>query len=69
MATLVSYGETTTARENQTWRASDHVRVAVEAAGINFADMLIINGQYQEKPPLPFIPGGECAGVGPRLVK
>eukprot|EP00668_Euglena_longa_P045905 GGOE01061588.1.p1 GENE.GGOE01061588.1~~GGOE01061588.1.p1 ORF type:complete len:338 (+),score=81.44 GGOE01061588.1:27-1016(+) len=42
---------------------ADHVRIAVEAAGINFADMLIVNGQYQEKPPLPFTPGGECAGV------
>ena len=42
-----------------------HIRVAVKAAGINFADALIIMGQYQEKPKLPFTPGGECAGAGP----
>ncbi len=39
------------------------VRVAVHAAGINFADLLLVSGQYQEKPPLPFIPGSEAAGV------
>lgn len=39
------------------------VRVAVHAAGINFADLLLVSGQYQEKPPLPFTPGSEAAGV------
>jgi NADPH:quinone reductase len=39
------------------------VRIAVHAAGVNFADLLIIAGQYQEKPPFPFIPGAEAAGV------
>lgn len=39
-----------------------HVRVAVEAAGINFADSLMIAGRYQEKPSLPFVPGLEVAG-------
>ncbi len=39
------------------------VRLAVHAAGINFADLLLIAGQYQEKPPFPFTPGMECAGV------
>ena len=39
------------------------VRVAVHAAGINFADILIVQGKYQEKPPLPFSPGFEIAGV------
>jgi len=39
------------------------VRIDVRAAGINFPDALIIAGKYQVKPPLPFIPGGECAGV------
>lgn len=39
------------------------VRVAVHAAGVNFADLLLIAGQYQEKPAFPFIPGGEVAGV------
>src|SRR5437763_6722460 len=39
------------------------VRIAVHAAGINFADLLLISGQYQEKPPFPFTPGMEAAGV------
>ena len=38
------------------------VRIAVKAAGINFADTLIIRGQYQIRPPLPFSPGFEVAG-------
>ncbi|HLY91646.1 MAG TPA: NADPH:quinone oxidoreductase family protein [Candidatus Angelobacter sp.] len=39
------------------------VRIAVHAAGINFADLLLISGQYQEKPAFPFTPGMEGAGV------
>lgn len=39
------------------------VRIANHAAGINFADLLLISGQYQEKPPFPFTPGMETAGV------
>ena len=39
------------------------VRIAIHAAGVNFADTLLITGQYQDKPPLPFIPGMEVAGV------
>ena len=39
------------------------VRVAVHAAGLNFADTLMIAGKYQEKPPFPFAPGLEAAGV------
>ncbi len=38
------------------------VVVAVEAAGVNFVDGLFIAGQYQIKPPLPFVPGSEVAG-------
>lgn len=38
------------------------VAIAVEAAGLNFADSLMIEGRYQEKMPLPFIPGIELAG-------
>jgi len=42
----------------------DHdVLIAVKAAGLNFPDVLIIQGKYQYQPELPFIPGGECAGV------
>jgi NADPH:quinone reductase len=41
---------------------SGSVRIAVRAAGINFADTLIIAGQYQTRPSLPFTPGFEVAG-------
>ena len=37
-------------------------RIRVRTCGINFADMLIIAGQYQVKPELPFTPGFEAAG-------
>ena len=39
------------------------VRLAVHAAGVNFADILMVAGKYQEKPPFPFTPGMEVAGV------
>jgi NADPH2:quinone reductase len=39
------------------------VRIDVHAAGLNFPDTLLIAGQYQMKPPFPFSPGMECAGV------
>lgn len=39
------------------------VRIAVHAAGINFMDLLLIAGQYQVKPQLPFTPGAEVGGV------
>ena len=38
------------------------VAMAVAAAGVNFADTLMIAGRYQEKPDLPFTPGLEAAG-------
>ena len=39
------------------------VVIAVHAAGVNFPDALMVMGQYQVRPPLPFTPGGEAAGV------
>ena len=39
------------------------LRIAVKAAGVNFPDTLIIQDLYQFKPPRPFTPGGEVAGV------
>ena len=39
------------------------VRIAVTAAGVNFVDGLFVQGLYQIKPPTPFVPGGEVAGV------
>lgn len=41
----------------------DEIRVALHAAGVNFADTLMIVGKYQEKRPFPFSPGLEGAGV------
>ncbi|WP_284164250.1 NADPH:quinone oxidoreductase family protein [Frigidibacter sp. SD6-1] len=45
------------------------VRLRIAACGLNFADLLMIEGRYQEKPPLPYVPGMEIAGridrVGP----
>jgi NADPH2:quinone reductase len=38
-------------------------RLAIHACGLNFADLLMAKGQYQEKPSLPFIPGLELAGT------
>lgn len=38
------------------------VRIAIHAAGVNFADTLMLTGVYQFIPPLPFIPGMEAAG-------
>lgn len=38
------------------------VVVAIEAAGVNFPDTLIIQGKYQYRPELPFSPGAEFAG-------
>lgn len=42
--------------------APGQVRVRIAAAGLNFADLLMIAGKYQDRPDLPFIPGLE--GVG-----
>ena len=38
------------------------LHVAVHAAGVNFADTLVVKGQYQHKAALPFTPGMEAAG-------
>ncbi len=41
----------------------NEVLIEVQAAGVNFPDTLIIEGKYQFKPPFPFSPGGEVAGL------
>ena len=41
----------------------DQVRVRVRAAGLNFFDILQIQGKYQVKPSFPFTPGAEVAGI------
>lgn len=42
--------------------ASNQILIEVEACGVNFPDVLIIQNKYQFKPELPFAPGGEVAG-------
>jgi NADPH2:quinone reductase len=62
--------ETLDGVEALNWRAlptpqpqAGEVLVAVKAASLNFPDLLIVQGKYQIKPPLPFVPGAEYAGV------
>jgi NADPH2:quinone reductase len=43
--------------------ASGEVIVKIHAAGVNYADLLMVAGTYQVRPPCPFIPGLEFAGV------
>jgi len=43
--------------------ASDEIRLKIEACGLNFGDLLMIKGTYQERPALPFTLGMEPAGV------
>ncbi len=38
------------------------LKIALRARGVSFTDVLMIAGQYQVKPELPFIPGGEASG-------
>ena len=39
------------------------VLIRIRAASLNFPDLLIVQNKYQMKPPLPFVPGSEYAGV------
>ncbi|OZJ01484.1 hypothetical protein BZG36_05435, partial [Bifiguratus adelaidae] len=41
----------------------DECLIDVRAIGLNFFDILMIQGRYQIKPPFPFVPGGEFSGV------
>ncbi|MBW1296139.1 NADPH:quinone oxidoreductase family protein [Aquimarina litoralis] len=41
----------------------DEVLIQVKACGVNFPDTLIIQGLYQFKPQLPFVPGSDVAGI------
>jgi NADPH2:quinone reductase len=40
-----------------------HVRLRIEATGLNFADLLMVTGTYQDMPALPFVPGLEVCGT------
>lgn len=43
--------------------AAGQVLIRIQAASLNFPDLLIVQNKYQIKPPLPFVPGSEYAGV------
>jgi NADPH2:quinone reductase len=43
--------------------SAGQVLIRIEAASLNFPDLLIVQNKYQMKPPLPFVPGSEFAGV------
>lgn len=43
--------------------ASGQIRVKIGACGLNFADLLMIEGKYQDTPPVPFTLGMEVAGT------
>ena len=43
--------------------APDEVLVEVHAASVNFPDLLVIGGTYQNLPPTPFVPGKDLAGT------
>lgn len=61
--TLGTYDQLTVETVDEPQPGPGEVLIDVRAAGINFPDLLIVQGKYQFKPPLPFVPGGECAGV------
>ena len=42
---------------------SGQVLIEIKAASVNFPDVLMIQGLYQNQPTMPFIPGAECSGV------
>jgi len=47
--------------------SAGQVLIAAKAAALNFPDVLMTRGLYQERPPLPFVPGLELAGVVDRV--
>ena len=62
--------ETPTGVDALTWKElptpspkAGEVLLEIKAASLNFPDLLIVQNKYQMKPPLPFVPGSEYAGV------
>src|SRR5262245_2550494 len=43
--------------------AADEVLIDVHAASVSFMDYLLVSGRYQMRPPTPFVPGTEGAGI------
>jgi NADPH2:quinone reductase len=64
------YCETLSGPEGLVWKEvptpepqSGEARIAIRAASLNFPDILIVQGKYQVKPALPFVPGAEFSGI------
>ncbi len=62
--------ETLTGHDDLKWKdvptpepGAGEVRIAIRAASLNFPDILIVQGKYQAKPELPFVPGSEYSGT------
>ena len=43
--------------------AADEILIEVHAASVTYMDRLLVSGGYQMRPPTPFVPGTEAAGV------
>ena len=50
-------------RQNVPAPLAGQVRIRVDTTALGFVDGLIVQGRYQIKPPLPYVPGGEIVGV------
>ena len=61
--TLTGVGDLRWGPLPQTEPGAGQIRVKVEAASLNFPDLLVVEGKYQFRPELPFVPGSEFAGI------
>ncbi len=63
---VTEFGEPSSLKISQVDEPSpgpNDVKIQVDGVGVGYFDGLLINGQYQIKPPLPFIPGSSLAGT------
>lgn len=60
---LVELPEPESSPPSHMFTPGEGVTIEVRAAGVSFPEVLQSRGEYQYKPPLPFVPGGEVAGV------
>ncbi len=63
ITTLTGPGEVEVVDIDEPTPNNDQLVIDVHAAGVNFPDLLMTRGEYQLKPPMPFVPGSEVAGV------
>ena len=61
--TALRWGELPEPEESHMLTPGRGVVVDVHAAGVSFPEVLQTRGEYQLKPPLPFVPGSEVAGI------